>query len=135
MKYKNTTLVTVLLFLVISCQNQQKTEFDLVRNLNNYAKIIDSRKGDDISKICTKKGFNSILEWSDSLRDVQLLKSITNTFSSKRIVFSQPNNFTYRLETEPFKRKVVGESVGEITLILKNGKLKIDSYSGGYVVN
>lgn len=120
---------------MISCQYQQKNEFDIVGNLNNYAKIIKGRKIDDISKICTKNGFNSILEWSDSLQNIALLNSISNTFSSKRIVFTQPNNLTYRLEIEPFKRKFSGESTGEITLIIEKGKLKINSYKGGFVIN
>lgn len=126
--------VFLIFYLVLSCQNKQKIEFDLVSNLNKYAKTIKSRQVSETSKICTKKGFNSIMEWSDSLKNQELLNAISRTFASNSIVYSQPNDSTYNLGIEPLKNQFYGQSTGEITLIMVNNELKIDSYRGGSII-
>lgn len=126
-------LIIVLCFVIFqSCNHKtQDNKKNIFSDLREYSLIIKSKDVDNISKICTKQGLNKLLEWSDSLKNDEIVNSIFNTFEAKNIVFTQPKPNTFCLETEPFKNKSYGEGTGEITLILVKGKLKIDYYNGG----
>ena len=126
-------IIVLCSILYQSCSNKPKEKY-VFSDLKDYSLIIKSKNLQKISKICSKQGLNKLIEWSDSLKNDEIINSISNTFSTKNIVFTQPKPNTFSLETEPFKNKIHGDRTGEITLILVKGKLKIDFYQGGIVM-
>lgn len=123
------------IFVIAGCVNSQSqnNEDRIIYEANEISEVLKTRDTNKISEVCTEKGFKSLLEWTDSLRNEIVMEGVINTLSSKRIQYSKPSETSYRI----FIPKEVmndGNSTGNILLVKKNGKAKIDAYEGGITI-
>jgi len=128
-------VTSMILILFVSCVNtSDEPKVDLVGTLNEYSKIIESRDLDQFRSICTPNGFDSMMDWTDSLRRDKIVNEITATFSQKSIVFSQSNDSVFNVSTSQLERPLTGGRIGRVVLKSIQGQLKIDAYEGGFSV-
>jgi hypothetical protein len=126
---------SLVLILSSSCNNSSnEAQLDVVDTLNSYSKIIASRDLDQLHSICTPNGFDSMMDWTDSLRKDKIVDEITTTFSQKRILYSQSNDSVFMVSTSQYERPLPGGSIGRVMLKSIRGQLKIDAYEGGFSV-
>lgn len=125
------TLIVVSLVLLSSCFNSsEEPKVDLVGTLNSYSKIIASRDLDQLATICTPNGFNSMMDFTDSLRRDKVVNKIVSTFGQEKILFSQTNDSTFEVSTLQSERPLPGGSSGLIVLKFTQNQFKIDAYLG-----
>ncbi len=125
------TLIVVSLVLLSSCLNSsEEPKVDLVGTLNSYSKIIASRDLDQLATICTPNGFNSMMDFTDSLRRDKVVNKIVSTFGQEKILFSQTNDSTFEVSTLQSERPLPGGSSGLIVLKFTQNQFKIDAYLG-----
>ena len=124
-------IVLSALYSFISCVNSSDEQtIDLVSTLNEYSKIIESRDLDQLRSICTPNGFDSMMDWTDSLRKDKVVDEIATIFSQQSILFSQPNDSTFEVSTLQSERPLPGQSSGLIIIKLVQNRFKIDAYLG-----
>jgi hypothetical protein len=130
---KNRVFIVLLSLLILSScgsSKSQTNEISILKEANEIAKVLQTRDLKKISKVCTEQGFKSILDWTDSLNNDKLFTVIINKLSSRKMEYSMSNSGTYNINIK-VEEMNDGNNVGEITIVVKNGKAKIDSYSGG----
>ena len=125
------TLIVISLVLLSSCFNSsEEPKVDLVGTLNSYSKIIASRDLDQLATICTPNGFNSMMDFTDSLRRDKVVNKIVSTFGQEKILFSQTNDSTFEVSTLQSERPLPGGSSGLIVLKFTQNQFKIEAYLG-----
>lgn len=125
-------ILLVSILLLQSCTNSHSNskEINIIEKANEIATVLKSKELQKISKVCIKQGFNSLLDWTDTLRNEKLLDVLTTKLASNTFAYSISTNQHYRISIEPEEMKD-GNHVGDITIVIQHGKALLDQYAGG----
>lgn len=129
-------IVLFSLLLLLSCTNSptHTKEINIIAKANKIARVLKSKDQQKISTVCTKQGFNSLLDWTDSLKNDKLLNVITTKLASNTFAYSIASNQHYRISIEPEEMND-GNHVGDITLIIRHNKALLEQYAGGVLMD
>lgn len=100
-------------------------------NLDTIARSLNSLDCTLINCVSTKKGFNSILKWSDSIRQKSFVKDISRDLKDKRVFNITKHKDSLVVLSLGSSDEVLGATSGYLFLKRKNEIWKIDKYRGG----
>jgi hypothetical protein len=138
-KYNLKTLFSILilsLFIFFGCiiSSSQNNVININKEANQIAIVLKKKDLNKISKVCTEKGLTSILDWTDSLKNEKLMTVIINKLSSNTLVYSISQDGSYRIGIEE-KNMNDGNNVGDIIIVIQNGKARVDEYMEGISIH
>ena len=127
-------IVSITLLGVVGCSENTKIEefdvnIDVLSEINGYDKILESRSFKKIETISTPKGFNSIIEISDSLRDNNFINDILLNLRSESIQYATSNDESFDIILrENADNSNLGRPIGEINFTLSGENFLINEY-------
>ncbi|MFN5786512.1 MAG: hypothetical protein ACK46O_09165 [Flavobacteriia bacterium] len=130
------SILIISFFIIIGCSSfrSQNNEINIIKEANEIAIVLKTKDLNKISKVCTEQGLISILDWTDSLKNEKLMTVIIDKLSSNTLVYSISQDGSYRIGIDE-KDMNDGNNVGDITIVIQNGKARIDEYMGGISVH
>lgn len=130
------SILIISIFIIFGCSSSrsQNNEINIIKEANEIAIVLKTKDLNKISKVCTSQGLTSILDWTDSLKNEKLVTVIINKLSSNTLVYSISKNGSYRIGIDEDDMND-GDNVGDITIVIQNGKARIDGYMGGISIH
>jgi hypothetical protein len=120
-------LLSMIFFnLIFSCNSNSNN--DLYTHIDNISKEIQSNEFSRIKKVCTKNGYKSILNWSDSLDNKHFFEKLVRSLSFRPLSFHLIGEVTFEVflyDEYPFIR-----TSGILTIIIIDKNVKIEKYEG-----
>ena len=106
------------------------TDLNIKKEIKGYSDIIIKKDTILLKTITTNKGYKSIVEWSDSLRDINFLKLLANDLNSKNIIFTINSQNEFEIHTGNNTGNKFNLPIGFLKFKKVNNNFKIDGYSG-----
>jgi len=129
MRVKN--IIVVLIVVISSCSNSKLNNSKYFKSVVvPYATEIQSRDISRIQDITTERGLESLLEWSDSLKDESFIERLSLDIKDFN-VFSIMDSDSIVILSLGKSDNIVGATGGYLYLNKENDKYKIDLYKGG----
>ena len=124
---KNIILLTLVLNFGCSDSNPE-----LDKSLTDFSTVIADIDSDELKKITTEKGFNSIMTWSDSLSNIQFLRRLSDNLKNGGSGVFDKNDLDSVVILSLGKSDViVGATNGYLTIRKIDDNYKIDGFRGG----
>lgn len=127
------SLSIIMFSLIVSCSNSSNESIDLVSELRIIGKELNSYDSKRILKVCTKNGFDSLLDWSDSLRDEKFIINLSENLVNDRITFVPLKDSVYQITIYNLIEDQTTTGGCDIKFI--NGVAKIDKFQGSTSIN
>ncbi|WP_196889871.1 hypothetical protein [Aureivirga sp. CE67] len=126
-KIKIAILLT--LILNVGCSDSN-SEFD--KTLTNFSDVLAEINSAELEKITTKKGFNSIMDWSDSLRNTKFLHDLSDDLKNGGDGIFHTNDLdSIIILSLGESDEIVGATGGALFLRKIDTVYKIDEFRGG----
>ncbi|WP_157609342.1 hypothetical protein [Psychroflexus torquis] len=123
--------IVILLTLVLNvgCSNSNP---ELDKSLTDFSVVIAEIDSEELEKITTEKGFNSIMTWSDSLSNTQFLRKLSDNLKNGGDGVFHTNDLDSIIIMSLGKSdEIVGATNGYLTLRKIDTEYKIDEFRGG----
>lgn len=135
-KYSN-VFAFLLVFFLPNCSlktdSVNSRNIDLFYSLGGYGNLLLSKDTIAIKSICTEKGYKSILQWSDSLKDEEFVYMLASNLNDTIFQYSPKTDSTLQIDLK-YPNNRDGKHVGSLDMIISNDQLYIDQYWGGVEV-
>ncbi len=123
---------TILLLAFLSLSSCNKLTPELSKNLTELSVIIKSKEKSKLLKICTERGYKSILSWSDNLRNDTFINNLSENLSNNgQGVFNVSENDSLIYLSLGKSDPIVGATGGYLYLLKLGNEYKIDEFRGG----
>jgi hypothetical protein len=128
----------LLTLIITSCSNKDNnipteivyTEFNVLKVINGFSNKLISRDTNQIKSITTDKGYKSILEWSDTLKNISFIEMLSNDLKNENIIYDLISDSEFEIHTGNNTGNKTNLPVGFLRFKEINGIYKIDGYSG-----
>jgi hypothetical protein len=122
-------IILLTLVLNVGCSDSNP---ELDKSLTDFSSVIADVDSDELKKITTEKGFNSIMTWSDSLSNTQFLRRLSDNLKNGGSGVFDKNDLDSVVILSLGKSDViVGATNGYLILNKTEEGYKIEEFRGG----